>query len=247
MRTLVLHRLALAVELRDAATGSPATGSTATGGPRTVLDPHGDGRFVLRRTGRLGAVVRLTVGSSAGDRAPRPVRAAADLDGSGSVWVPRRLRTTLAPDGPPRRLMLSLFPGPGYPIGGGTTAARLRVVRGATAVPWPRATVFGPQAVGLTWAHGDRNGEMLVILPRPAQLDAQADTFPIVVRLHVPAAASGEPPEETVVSPPMGPQPPVPDDVAHGRTVPASYVTVPNDTVLTIRIGEVASADITVP
>jgi hypothetical protein len=224
VKTIVLHRLALAVEVRDATTGGPAAGSVLAG-----LDRRGDGRFVLRRARRPAGTVGLA------------------LDGPGGVWTPRRLRTTLAPDGPPRRLTLSLFPGPGYPIGGGATAARLRVVRGAVAVPWPRATVFGPQAIGLTWTHGDRNGEMLVILPRPAQLDPQADTFPIVVRVHVPTAASEEPPEETVVSPPMGPQPPAPDDVARGRTVPASYVTVPNDTVLTVRIGEVATADITVP
>lgn len=184
---LVTHRLALAVEVRDAITsrladtpvrvGRELAGPVLAGRggpppdpswPCQDLERSGTARFKLRRGPRLPAVITLRI------------------DDPGRRYVPRRVSITLWPQAdleaadqsPPagpyipvdsRLLRIWLAPASGYPLPRGATAVRGRVLRGATGVlspdtpvRWPRLTAIGPGNVPVGWAHGDERGEFLL-------------------------------------------------------------------------------------
>lgn len=184
----VAHRLALAVEIRDAITNRLAAAPVRVGrelagpaltGPRRQapgfswpcqdLERSGTARFKLRRGPRLPAVITLRID----DRSRR--------------YVPRRVSITLwsqadieaADQSPPagpyipadsRLLRIWLAPGPAYPLPRGTTAIQGRVLLGSAGsvlspgnpVRWPRLTAVGPGNVPVGWAHGDERGEFIL-------------------------------------------------------------------------------------
>jgi len=182
----VAHRLALAVEVRDAVTNRLADTPVRVGREITALltargrqaaDPgwpcqdlerSGLARFKLRRGPQLPSVITLRI------------------EDAGRRYVPRRVSVTLwsqadlqavdqsPPTGPyvpvdSRLLRIWLAPGSGYLLARGTTAIRGRVLRGTAGalsadapVRWPRITAIGPGNVPVGWAHGDERGEFVL-------------------------------------------------------------------------------------
>ena len=183
----VAHRLALAVEVRDAVTNRLADTPVRVGrelaGPILAgrggpppdpswpcqdLERSGTARFKLRRGPLLPAMITLRI------------------DDPGRRYVPRRVSVTLWPQAnleaadqsPPagpyipvdsRLLRIWLAPASAYLLARGTTAIRGRVLRDAAGVlspdrpvRWPRITAIGPGGVPVGWAHGDERGEFVL-------------------------------------------------------------------------------------
>ena len=183
---LVTHRLALAVEVRDAITsrladtpmrvGRELAGPVlGRGGPPPDpswpcedLERSGTARFKLRRGPRLPAVITLRIDDPARRYVPRRV--------SITLWPQADLEAAdqSPPAGPyipvdSRLLRIWLAPASGYLMARGTTAIRGRVLRGAAGalspdkpVRWPRISAIGPGNVPVGWAHGDERGEFLL-------------------------------------------------------------------------------------
>jgi hypothetical protein len=267
----VLHRLALVVQPVDGVDGRPIRGvdglrvgrergrppSGRALNPLVAYSPaaaDGGGRYILRHGGTVGATVRIR------------------LDDPRRRWVPRRLDIALwtlgevavadepAPERPvgvsyippARRLVQpSLMPGPAYRCPPGTTGLRLRAVHGGMPVPWVRADVFDVGGL-VSWAHGDDNGELLVVLPIPPGTPLPADGR-LVVRLHRPDPDWADEQHWAAVPEPADPlaglhPEPVPRrdpdplaDVEAGRTVPPGYLETTTDHVVELTAGQVVT------
>lgn len=171
-------------------------------------------------------------------------------------FVPRRLRVPLADLGVPedvglldvlpvemRSRFVALFPGAAYDVSERATGLRGRVVASDGAVPptlvpvrWPRVEArLAAGAPPVAWAHGDRHGEFLLLLP-PGAIAAPAVELPASLtllvtargRLGVPASAPD--PAVRLADPfwdvplePLGAPGLAPDPVADGRAIPADY------------------------
>jgi hypothetical protein len=111
-----------------------------------------------------------------------------------------------------------LLPAPSWPVPAGTTGARLRLVDPAAPgpavapvpVPWARIQAYGSGGALIGWAHGDRNGDALLVLPRTAGGYADHRLPPIDVLLWVFRLDPGQPPAVD----PRVPQPGPPDPLA---------------------------------
>lgn len=176
-------------------------------------------------------------------------------------YVPRRLRVPLAlldPDDPmpvdaltvqERSRRPALFPGATYPIVGGTTAIRGRVLRGGAAARWARVEArrqpADPDPVAV--AHGDDRGEYLLVLGAGA---APAGPLPASLTLHLtavlPATAPAAPAAIRAADPlwdlPLEPLPAagLPDPVSSGRLRPPGYtltLTLPQP--VTVPVGRI--------
>jgi hypothetical protein len=239
----VMHRLALAVEVRDAVTGRLADMRVRAGreiavppGAPPPLDPawpchdlerSGIARFKLRRSPQLPAAITLRMD----DRYRR--------------YVPRRASITLWPEAdieaidndPPtgpyipvnsRLLHIWLSPGSAYPPPGGTTAIRGRVLRGAAGaalspdkpVRWPRVIAIGPGNVPVGWAHGDERGEFLMPIVSSGTLTPVDAQFPVDLDVYgLPAAQAPRPDpadrcaDLVIETVPRSHAPPVPGDL----------------------------------
>lgn len=271
----VMHRLALAVEVLDAVTDRladmpvrvgyevaepPGAAPPDPSWPCSPLDRSGIARFKLRRGPQLPAVITLRI------------------DDLFRRYVPRRVSITLWPEAdieaidntPPkgpyipvksRLLRIWLTPGSGYPLPGGTTAIRGRVLRGAAGatlspaspVRWPRVTAIGPGNVPVGWAHGDERGEFLLPIASAGTLtpvDPQFDVDIDVAGLPVAQVPKPDPADRcadlVVETVPRSSAPPAPGDLDNdqlrGRATPPGYVagTAPRPH-LTINVGGVLS------
>jgi hypothetical protein len=272
----VMHRLALAAEVlgvvTDRLVDMPVrVGREVTELPGAVpppdpawpcraLERSGIARFKLRRGPQLPAVITLR----ADDRFRR--------------YVPRRVSITLWPEAdieaidndPPtglyvpvksRLLRIWLAPGSGYPLPGGTTAIRGRVLRGgagatlspANPVRWPRITAIGPGNVPVGWAHGDERGEFLLPIASAGTLTPVDAQFAVDLDVEgLPAAQVPQPDpadrcaDLVIEDVPRSSAPPAPsdldNDLLRGRATPPGYVTAsaprPH---LTINVGSVLS------
>jgi hypothetical protein len=170
--------------------------------------------------------------------------------------VPRRLRVPLVDLGTPESLALldalpvgrrsrfpAFHPGAAYDVSDRATGLRGRVVVSTGGQPpgpvrWPRVEArLGARGAPLAWAHGDRHGEFLLILPPeaiappatalPAALTLQVTAygrkgFPAVLRPALMQAADPfwDLPLEEIGAPGIAPDL---DLVALGRVIPADY------------------------
>jgi hypothetical protein len=147
-----------------------------------------------------------------------------------------------------------LLPGAAYVPPGGSTGARVRIVRGGAPVRWSRVEVFGADGARLAWAHGDEHGQVLVLLDSLGS-GMPSGPVPVAVRVHVPppnppppANRDTDPLWDLVVEP--LPRQPVPagtftDDATIGVAVPPGYATSSADAVVTIVPGRITTlADI---
>lgn len=272
----VMQRLALAVEVPDAMTDRLADMPVRVGReiaappgaapppdpswPCRALERSGIARFKLRRGPQLPAVITLRID----DRHRR--------------YVPRRVSITLWPEAtieaidnnPPtgpyipvrsRLLRIWLATGSGYPLPGGTTAIRGRVLRGAAGgalspgnpVRWPRVTAIGPGNVPVGWAHGDERGEFLLPIVSAGTLTPVDAQFAVDLDVAGLPAAQAQRPDPVdrcadlvVENVPRSSAPPAPgdldNDLLRGRAVPPGYVTgaAPRPH-LTVNVGSVLS------
>lgn len=268
---LTLHRLSLAIEVRDALldrhvvgvhvghestarrralegpAGTRAVDDVGRRDPSTSFDDHGDGRFVLRHTRTIGSTVVLRL-----------------LDAR-RVWVPRRLLISLE-QAPGRVLSVRVHPGIAYPVPAATTGVRLRVVSGTgESIPWVRVQVFDQAARPVAWAHGDDRGEVLALVAGIGPAPATTATVPALVRIYLPPAppdrtppswrptVPGDPLTDLVVEDVLSvPAPPLAaqflPEVLRGAAVPPGYRQDPrNQKPLLLTIGEVTDVgDVTV-
>ncbi|QEU96643.1 hypothetical protein [Streptomyces kanamyceticus] len=165
----VLHRLALALEVRDALTSRPVTTPLVVRGEgvgRRFVGDDGsgsrgsDGRFLLLFGPHIGDLADLRITDAARRLVPRRLRiplwsqddAAADEQVPPGPHLPalsRTLRVWLAPGS-------AGGPGPGF------TVIRGRVAHGSVPVRWPRIAALGPGGIVVGRAHGDERGEFLL-------------------------------------------------------------------------------------
>jgi hypothetical protein len=239
----VLHRLAVAVDARDALSDRPAdtvliaryrrvpTPTNPTP-PWLPLDRRGTARFTLRH--RLDATaplpnLELVIGE--------PTRR----------YVPRRFTVTpwqLAEVAEPapyveafaRMLRFWLHPGTAYLLPGAATAIRGRVVQNGRPKRWARVQGTTPASVA-GWAHTDERGEFVLPIIDAGQdlTRVTADTITVTLRvIGTPTVADPEPPlnERTTdlvseaIARSSNPATPaeVDNDVLRGIAVPAGYV-----------------------
>ncbi len=249
------HRLALGLEPRDAVTGGRvppplrvlrdgplppdvlarlAAEGGRVDGALSSLDAHATGRHALRYAllpdDPVPDHVSLRVVETSGLRPPRR-------------FVPRRLRMPLRPpdeaDGRATGFRVRrpvLFPGAAYPLPGGATGLRGRVLRDGMPARWARVEARRPGSVDvLARAHGDDRGEFLLVVPGSArspggELDPSVT---LEVRVFLPDPAPSTPPPDQAAADLLWDLPlevlsdgEVDDDVSLGRTLPGGYTAV---------------------
>lgn len=237
---VVLHRLAVAIECRDAITDR-AVGAVVTGryrrlGPRgplpwQPLPVRGRGQFVLRH--------------AIPDDPARPLpRLELVLDDPTRAYAPRRVSVTPwthaqvaepAPyvDARSRLLRVWLSPGAAYQLPRTTSLVRGQVLRAdGTPARWARVRGTTPTSVA-GWAHADDRGEFLLVITRPG-VDASHDFSPIVVQLTAYARPAGavDPQDRTgdlvvepvarSANPPAGPD--LDSNLLRGTALPPGYL-----------------------
>lgn len=252
----VLHRLALALEVRDALTSRPVTAPVAVHRERPGRPFTGDvtrgGRFLLLFGPGTGAEAWLRITDATRQVVPRRFHLplwslteveAADLEDSHGQplgpYIPALSRA----------LRVWLWPGSAGWAGPGFTVIRGRVARGTQPVRWPRIAARGPGGVIVGRAHGDDRGEFLLPVtgagtmppPFPSQL-----TVDLLAYARGPGGPPPPTPEELALDPladlpveevPHAPAPPLPPDLDNpllrGESLPPSYVvsTAPVTTV----------------
>lgn len=272
----VMHRLALAVEVLDAVTDRLADMPVRVGyevaeppgatppdplWPCSPLERSGIARFKLRRGPQLPTVITLRIDDLYRRYVPRRV--------SITLWPEADIEAidNIPPKGPyipvkSRLLRIWLAPGSGYPLPGGSTAIRGRVLRGAAGatlspakpVRWPRVTAIGPGNVPVGWAHGDERGEFLLPIASAGTLTPVDPQFAVdlaVEGLPAPPEPKPDPADRcadlVVETVPRSSAPPVlpgdlDNDQLRGRATPPGYVadTAPRPH-LTIDVGSVLS------
>lgn len=244
----VLHRLALALEVRSTLTGRLVTAPAAVrreGSRRQFTGAAG--RFLLLFGPGTGDTASLRITDATRQVVPRrfriPLWSLAEVEAADKTspgpYVPalsRLLRVWLSPGS-------AGWPGPGF------TVIRGRVVRGTAPVRWPRIAARGPGGVIVGRAHGDERGEFLLPVTGSGTMPPP---FPstIPVDLLVYARGPGGPPlptpEQLALDPladlpveevPRSSSPQLPGDLDNpllrGESLPAFYVasTAPVTTV----------------
>jgi hypothetical protein len=191
----VLHRLALALEIRDALTSRPVTAPVAVRreDSRRQLTGSG-GRFLLLFGPGIRDEADLRVTDATRQVVPRRFRIplwsladveAADQEPPGPYIqaLSRLLRVWLSPGA-------AGLPGPGF------TVIRGRIAHGTEPVRWARIAARGPGGVIVGRAHGDERGEFLLPVTgsgaTPPPVPSQ-----ITVDLLVYARGPGGPPPPT--------------------------------------------------
>jgi len=240
----VLHRLALAVDCRDAVTRHGVAAEVRIGRevPQEVLQRGHDrawpcwdltakaaGRAMIMLDLRAPTTVRLRIA----DPRRRYVARRFDL----KLWTLREVLDEESAGSPvpaaSRLLRPWLLPGPAAALSRGTTTVRGRVVRGTDPVRWPRITARGPghQAVG--WAHGDERGEFLLVITDTATPPPVDDAIAITLNVVAapPPASSPDPDDRladlVVEAAPRSAAPPNPGDLDNpllrGNADPPGY------------------------
>ena len=235
----VLHRLALALEVRDTLTSRPVTAPVAVRreGSRRQLIGSG-GRFLLLFGAGIGDQADLRITDATRQVVPRrfgiPLWTLADVEAVDQLppgpYIPalsRVLRVWLSPGA-------AGLPGPGF------TVIRGRVAHGTEPVRWPRITARGPGGVIVGRAHGDERGEFLLPVTGPGTMPPPVPSQ-IAVDLLVYARGPGGPPpptpQELALDPladlpleavPRSSSPPLPSDLDNpllrGASLPPFYV-----------------------
>jgi hypothetical protein len=239
-------------------------------GDATPLDPvlrsrevglDGGAAFVLRHGDRGLTQVTLRVHDPARRWQPRRFRV--------PLWTAKEVEAVDANPPPAsgpipaesRLLRPWLLPGPAYLPPRTATGVRLRITRGSVAVRWPRVEAFGLRGHRVGWAHGDEHGQLLLlvrdigVLPQPPPA-----TFDVAIRIHTPHPDPRR-------RPPVDPLDPLADltvedmarssapptnqdldnDLLRGITRPSDYVTVDQDVVVTLTVGEVVAFSHDIP
>lgn len=243
-----VHRLALGLELIDAARGQylPFPVEIRLEGTlvmrrRYPIERHDSGRHVLLYRPGLNthAVVRCL------DDARR--------------YVPRRLRIPLPdfeadPDPPlgQRSRRPALFPGAAYDVAETSTGLRGRVRRGTAPLRWARIEATRPDSsLVVGRAFGDDRGEFLLLIASEAmQVGDLITPLPIEVTAFGPAVPPPLPPADVIASDPLWdvpleqvPDPALPDTVSTGATLPAGY-TASTSRVVNFVPGRIISSEI---
>jgi hypothetical protein len=152
-----------------------------------------------------------------------------------------------------RQISPWLLPGPAFPLPGGITAIRVRVLRTGEPVRWARVEAWDAAGARVAWAHGDEHGQALLILDGLAAPSNPFTPVGLAVRLHVPPAPLpattladleydpfADLPVELIARSPLAPAPPVEgDDVSIGVAVPAGYLTSTQDELIDAVVGTV--------
>jgi hypothetical protein len=188
----VLHRLALALDVRDTLTSRPVTAPVAVRreGSRRQFTTGG-GRFLLRFGPGIGDEASLRITDATRQVVPRrfrvPLWSLADAEAADEQ-----------PAGPyiqalSRVLRVWLWPGSAGSPGPGFTVIRGRVARGNEPVRWPRIAAREPGGAIVGRAHGDDRGEFLLPVTGSGTIPPP---FPsqITVDLLVYARGPGGPP-----------------------------------------------------
>jgi hypothetical protein len=235
----VLHRLALALEVRDTLTSRPVTARVVVrreGSRRQFTG--GGGRFLLRFGPGIGEEAYLRITDITRQVVPRRFRI--------PLW--RLVDVEAADEQPPgpyiqalsRVLRVWLWPGSAGSPGPGFTVIRGRVARGTEPVRWPRIAARGPGGVIVGRAHGDDRGEFLLLVtgsgamppPFPSQI-----ALDLLVYARVPDGPPLPTPRELALDPladlpveavPRSSSPPLPADLDNpllqGESLPPFYV-----------------------
>ncbi|TCN32769.1 hypothetical protein EV644_12437 [Kribbella orskensis] len=259
----VWHRLALGVEPIDAVTRHPIGAAVQVGRevadrrsahrrPADPIDPlrrrsdlpletSGTTRFKLRHGRTVGDTALIRVDDPCRCYVPRrfsmPLWTVADVDiGHIGAWY-RLLRPWLSP-------------GPAYPVPGGSTGLRGRVMRAGVAIRWPRIVAVNNAGLVLGRAHGDERGEFLLLLntvgtapapPGPTidlELIVRASNRPRDTSAPMPADRIADLPLELVVRSPAPPgQPDLDNPLLRGEVTPRGYTTSTTRAPMTIRVG----------
>lgn len=274
----VLHRLALAVVPVDAVTGRPCTGvrilrETSRPGRRgraaggRPLDPSARLPFTapLGPDGRGGVLLHRWAGP--------PKRMTVRIDDPAGRWVARRFEVSPwqlpevsasdpTPEGPAsgtylpvesRVLRPWLLPSAAHPAAPRATGIRFRVLAGSAPVRWPRVEAFLAGGVRAGWAHGDRHGQVVLLVENLLQSPGPADPA-VALALRVHAPDPGRPPPDDLPAETVAPPPPLPpgqeffptppefdDDLLRGLTIPGDYVTAGEDLVRRLTVGELTT------
>lgn len=245
----ILHRLALAVDCRDAVTGHRVATAVQIGRevPQEVL-PRGHDRawpcrdLIAKGAGRAIIMLDLRAPTRVRLRIVDPRRRYVARRFDLPLWTLKEVLDEESAGSPvpaaSRLLGPWLLPGSAAPLSRGATTVRGRVVRGTDPVRWPRITARGPGRQAVGWAHGDERGEFVLVIEDTGTLPPPAPTeFPVqlYVTAKVPAAPDPfDPYADLTIEPvPRSTAPPGRDDldnVLRGRTTPADHV--PSATVL---------------
>lgn len=271
----VLHRLALGVEPRDGVTHRPLSTAVRVGQevpehllprgagfetywPCLDFETHGTARFKLRHG--VGGPNRIKVNADG-----TPPTITVRIDDRRRRFVPRRFRVPVwtrleleradpsagaAPPGPyaeltTRLIRPVLLPGSAYQLARGTTLIRGSVVFGGKPVRWVR--VFARSAgTHIGTAHGDENGEFLLVVTGRSMMPAAAPPEMIDVVLSVYAVPPGDAraPDpvdriaDLVVEPLSRPLTDDPHGVLAGVSVPDGYRKSASDTAVAAPTGK---------
>jgi hypothetical protein len=270
-RADVLHRLALAVQPRDAVTAGPLPAGIRVGleTPRARTHPRrgrppfpavpleGAAVFVLRHGHRERKTVTLRVDDPARRWLPRRFTV--------PLWTVREVEEVDANPGRPggpipaesRLLRPWLLPGPAFAVVKGATGLRLRVTRESVPVRWARVEAFGAGGHRIGWAHGDEHGEALLLISGTGAVPPPAPArFDVALRFHVPARRAEPDPADPLAdlalervtrssAPPVAGD--LDNDLLRGITAPPGYLTADQDVVTALTIGEVTPFGYDVP
>jgi hypothetical protein len=262
---IVLHRLTLGVECRDALTDQLISrplraGRVAyrrqlprpplAGWPCLDLEPVGPGRFRLRQQQDVPSTLILRIDDPSRRYLPRVFSLtpwqADELDNPFVAVVARMLRCWL-------------LPAAGYLIPPGSTVLRGRVAHQGAPVRWARVKALTATNAVAGWAHADERGEFLLVVEDPDQNPIRSTvTLDLVVYARAPALPSDpldrladlapevvprspRPPAGQLRSPAPVPPPPPPyldNPQLRGRQQPPNYAasTLP-PAVVTVPIG----------
>ena len=237
----VLHRLALAVECRDALTDRLAISPLRVGYellhsphipvpdptyPCIRLDVAGPARFKLRHA------------------VPLPTRVRVRIDDPGRRFVPRRLRLLLwaagqldaSPTQPYipteyRLLRAWIWPGTAASFPSGTTVVRGRVMRNGQPARWARVTARAATNAVAGFAHADDRGEFALVVSDAGQHPLRS-TIPMdlyVAARRVPRPVNPlDPLADITVEPVPRSTPPAPASLdtprLRGIALPSGYV-----------------------
>lgn len=242
--TLIEHRLALGVIPTDAVTEDRLIRAIVVareldgGRELAPLLAHASGRYILLDPGRLGERVVLRLVDH--DRRWIPRRLAIPLPAADDTSVIRRAREPV------------LFPGVCWHLGGGATALRGWVLRGAQRVRWAwiEAREPGEQRVA-TRTRADDRGEFLLVIRHdtigpmislPASLDIELRAYG-PSNASRPVAASGDPLWDLPIEQLTEPGAPDPVAVADRPQLPLDWQVL-GDLRVTLVPGRTATAEL---
>jgi hypothetical protein len=220
----VWHRLALAVECRDALTNqlvvtplrvgyelprSPYVPVPTPAYPCVLLDAAGPARFKLRHDVPLPARVQVRIDDPERRFVARRVRLrlwpSSRVDGGGArPYIPTDHRL----------LRIWVWPGTAGCLSPGSSVIRGRVMRGDKPARWARVTATGATNALAGFAHADDRGEFALVITDAGQQPLGA-TFPVdltVESRRAPRAVDVDDPlaDLTVEPIPRAPSPPAP-------------------------------------